>query len=164
MNNFDNHTFENTQPIFTNMNTTVRVVDIYDGDTCTVVIKLHDEYFKHSVRLCGIDTCEMKSKDDVNKMNAVKARNRLYELVTKTQLQQESSKKSGYTRNEIRKLLNANVYLCYLKIKSLDKYGRFLANMYNDEKSVESFSDTMLKEKLAYSYDGGTKQVGEILL
>jgi endonuclease YncB( thermonuclease family) len=161
MNNFDNHTFENTQPIFTNINTTVRVVDIYDGDTCTVVIKYNDEYFKHSVRLCGIDTCEMKSKDTVNKTNAMLARNRLYELVTNSKLE---TKKTNYTRNEIRKLLNSNVYLCYIKIKSLDKYGRFLANMYSDDKSVESFSDTMLKEKLAYSYDGGTKQVGEINL
>jgi hypothetical protein len=47
MNPFENYTFENTQPIFTNVNTTVRVVDIYDGDTCTVVIKFDNNYFKH---------------------------------------------------------------------------------------------------------------------
>jgi endonuclease YncB( thermonuclease family) len=156
MNNFDNHTFENTQPIFTNINTTVRVVDIYDGDTCTVVIKLHDEYFKHSVRLCGIDTCEMKSKDEANKMNAVKARNRLYELVSKTSLNTpESSKKSGYTRNEIRKLLNTNVYLCYLKIKSLDKYGRLLVELFDNDLCI---NQSMIDNKFAVAYDGGTKQ------
>lgn len=164
MNPFENYTFENTQPIFTNVNTTVRVVDIYDGDTCTVVIKFNNEFFKHTVRLCGIDTCEMKSKDDNNKNNAINARNRLYELVTKCKLEPKNGSSKNYSRNEIRKLLNSNVYLCHLKIKSLDKYGRFLANMYCDENSTESFSDIMLKEHLAYNYDGGTKQIGEIKL
>lgn len=164
MNPFENYTFENTQPIFTNVNTTVRVVDIYDGDTCTVVIKFDNNYFKHPVRLCGIDTCEMKSKDDSNKNNAINARNRLYELVTKCKLEPKNNSSKSHTRNEIRKFLNSNVYLCHLKIKSLDKYGRFLANMYCDENSTESFSDIMLKEHLAYNYDGGTKQIGEIKL
>lgn len=164
MNTFENYTFENTQSIFTNVNAMVRVVDIYDGDTCTVVIKFDNNFFKHTVRLCGIDTCEMKSKDENNKLNAVSARNRLYELVTKCKLEPKKNSSQNYTRNEIRKLLNSDVYLCYLKIKSLDKYGRFLANMYCDENSTESFSDVMLKEHLAYNYDGGTKMVGEIKL
>ena len=156
---FENYKYDNTISLFTNINMMVRVVDIYDGDTCTVVIKLHDTYYKHSVRLCGIDTCEMKSKDAINKQNAILARNRLYSMVTNTKLDDIK-----YTRNEIRKLLNNNVYMCYLKIQCLDKYGRFLGNLYTNDKSTENFSDIMIKEHLAYKYDGGTKQEGIIEL
>ena len=163
MNSFDNYNYENTQCLFTNINTIVRVIDIYDGDTCTVVIKFNDQYFKHTVRLCGIDSCEIKGKEEENKQNAYLARDRLYELITNTKLEAKKNLKC-YTRNEIRKLLNSNVYLCYLKIKCLDKYGRFLANIYSDENSNESFSEILLKEHLAYKYDGGTKQEGIINL
>jgi endonuclease YncB( thermonuclease family) len=131
--------------------------------TNSVVIKFNDQYYKHSVRLIGIDSCEIKSKDEQNKKNAELARNKLYELVTNTKLEPKLNLKS-YTRNEIRKLLNSNIYLCYLKIKCLDKYGRFLANIYSNEDCLESFSDIMLKEHLAYKYDGDTKQEGIINL
>lgn len=39
-----------------------RVVDIYDGDTCTIVFYWKDEFVKFKLRLFGIDCCEIKPK------------------------------------------------------------------------------------------------------
>ena len=57
--------FNNDTPIFTmnGMKTFARVVNVIDGDTLSLVIPLFDKYFKFSVRIYGIDTCEIHSND-----------------------------------------------------------------------------------------------------
>ena len=65
------HTFDSCSKLFDNeYNTIARVVDIYDGDTCTIVMKFNNIYNKFTVRLNGIDTCEMKAKSGDNKKKA----------------------------------------------------------------------------------------------
>ena len=44
-----------------------RVVNVYDGDTLTIVLSVFNGIYKFSVRMNGIDTCEVKSKNDKNK-------------------------------------------------------------------------------------------------
>ena len=41
-----------------------RVVSLYDGDTLTIALNVFDAIYKFSVRMNGIDTCEIKSKND----------------------------------------------------------------------------------------------------
>ena len=167
---FANYNYDNCNTLFKNGYQTIgRVVDIYDGDTCTIIIKYDKKYIKFPVRLYGIDTCELKSKNNANKELALQARSRLYELITEEKLIDYKCK-----RTDIRQKLNEKVYIVSLDIIGLEKYGRLLANIYkynnnqnllfainsknNSNLISESFSNILIKENLAYAYDGKTKK------
>jgi endonuclease YncB( thermonuclease family) len=143
--------------------TNVRVIDIYDGDTITVAIQLFPDKLKQEticqkkVRLMHIDCPEMKSKNCINRQLAVKARDRLYNLITGlTDIQLKRSKMC--------EKLSEKAYLVTIKIYGEDMYGRLLADVYAyNNTSAKSFSHVLLDEKLAYRYDGATKLTeGEI--
>jgi endonuclease YncB( thermonuclease family) len=131
-----------------------RVVQLYDGDTMKVVIKLFDGHYKFNCRLNGIDTCEMKSKDPENKLKAIKARNRVLQLVNKAASVQLDK---NYAKKEIDHIFESNVCLVWIKCGQFDKYGRLLCRIYETDKSDKSVGDILIEEKLAYAYDGGTK-------
>lgn len=125
-----------------------RLIDIYDGDTIKVILPTFDSYYKFTIRLNGIDTCEIRSKDKVLQDNAVKARDRLFELFTNNKVN---------TKNDIKDILESDVYLVWVDCLNKDKYGRVLANIYKDKDTTKSVSDILLEEKLAYKYEGKTK-------
>ena len=56
-----------------------RLIDIYDGDTIKVILPTFGSYYKFTIRLNDIDTCEIRSKAKVLQDTAIKARNRLFE-------------------------------------------------------------------------------------
>ncbi|NBP00497.1 MAG: thermonuclease family protein [Proteobacteria bacterium] len=126
--------------------TLARLVNIYDGDTMTVVFSVFEKYYKFSVRLAGIDTCELKSKDPTNKQLAIKARDRLFSLTTCTNTNTDSIK--GY--------LNNNIVLVRLFIQGYDKYGRLLCKVTSPDCHMD-FAEILLKENLAYKYTGEKK-------
>lgn len=126
-----------------------RLIDVVDGDTIVCVIPLWGQYFKFNVRLNGIDTCEIKSKDQILRERAIKAR----EYVVRRLLNSQNiSDRKGTQRH-----LQETVVFVYLHCYDFDKYGRLLADVYVDEKSKITLSDEMLHEKLAYPYDGCKK-------
>lgn len=130
--------------------TWARVVSIYDGDTLTAVIPVLGSFFKFKIRLQGIDTCEMKSATEFAKDMALKARNRLVEVITGTSTPFK-------TKKDIEKYLDSNVCLVWLHCLEMDKYGRVLANVYRTQDEM-SINQLLLDEKLAYSYNGDTKK------
>lgn len=142
-----------------NTKTLARVVSIYDGDTMTVVLPLQATYYKFSVRLAGIDTCEMKSKNTKNKELAYRARNRLFHLVTGRTI--DAPAPDSWKRKQVDEALEAEVYLVWLHCLEFDKYGRLLANAYQSAEAPLSFSDTLVAERLAYTYQGDTKLTEE---
>lgn len=80
--------------------TYMKVVDVYDGDTFTVIFVDDDRKIKRRrCRVNGIDTPEMRGND---KENAISAKKRLVELLPK------------------------GVFKC--KVTGLDKYGRLLVS------------------------------------
>lgn len=131
-----------------------RVVDILDGDTIALIINLFNNFYKFNVRIHGIDTCEMKSKDSHNKELAVKARDTVFYLVCN-----ESITKDFITKDFIRETLNSNVFLVWVECFDFDKYGRLLANVFvlKNDKKDESIGEYLLKHKLAYEYLGEKK-------
>lgn len=129
-----------------------RLVDCYDGDTMQVVLPFLGSFFKFTIRMYGIDTSEMKSKDSANKERAVKARDRVLEVATK-----QCPLPAMKTRKEIQKYLAANMTLVYVECLEMDKYGRVLAKVYTCPEDSECFSDVLVKENLAYAYYGETK-------
>ena len=108
-----------------------RVIDVYDGDTVRVDIDLGFNMSLRNlrVRLVGIDTAEMKSKDPTLKQRAVEARDWLRS-----------------------KCLDSDVFL---ESSGLDKYGRWLGKLHT--KDGVCLNDELLRLGFAVGYDGGTK-------
>jgi|ETNvirenome_6_85_1030632.scaffolds.fasta_scaffold15338_4 endonuclease YncB( thermonuclease family) len=132
-----------------------KVVDIYDADTCKIVIFLNNKFIKFNCRLTGIDTPEMKpSKSkpnrDLEKKAAKRARNRLVQLVTNCDIDIDKH----YRKSDIRKLLLTNNLVIRASCDEFDKYGRLLVTLFNDNQSA---NQSLIDEGFAYAYDGGTK-------
>ena len=153
MENFNDYNTENFS--FDGLNTMSRIIDITDGDTVKAIIPFKDSYYKIIIRLNNIDTCETRSKCEENKKLGLDAKKRIYNLITDKIADEDYNKKS------VKKELNTNCYLVYLKCYDFDKYGRVLADIYKNENNDESFSSILIKEKLAYIYEGKTKLTEE---
>jgi len=123
-----------------------RVVSIIDGDTIKVVLHIFKEYYKFTIRLNNIDTCEKTSDNSEVKELSLKAKNRLYELITD---------KTNY--DNIYDELNTNTYYIWLKCTKNDKYGRILADIFINKEDTISLNQILINEKLAYNYKGGKK-------
>jgi len=153
MENFNDYNTENFS--FNGLNTMSRIIDITDGDTIKAIIPFKDSHYKIIIRLNNIDTCETRSKCEENKKLGLDAKKRIYNLITDKNADEDYNKKS------VKKELNSNCYLVYLKCYDFDKYGRVLADIYKNENNDESFSSILIKEKLAYVYEGKTKLTEE---
>lgn len=108
------------------------VIKVYDGDTITIASKLpykKSPIYRFSVRLNGIDCPEIKSNDSREKECAQIAKKALSDLI-----------------------LHKTVSL---KNLDMDKYGRILADVYINDTLINRY---MIDNKLAVSYDGGTKK------
>lgn len=156
---FERYGFANTPALtLDGMFTPARIVDCYDGDTATVVIPFKGDYYKFTCRMMGIDTCEMKSKLKENKENAIRARNRLLQLVGLPITDLSAPLK----RLGVRKMLDEKVVIVWLKCYDFDKYGRLLADFYTcSDMSTKTIAKTLIEEKLAYEYFGDTKLTEE---
>lgn len=109
-----------------------RVIKVYDGDTITIASRLpYDEshLYRFSVRLNGIDTPEIKGKNEDEKCAAIECKNKLSSLIL-------------------------NKYISLKNIQN-EKYGRILANVYLNELCI---NDLLIKERYAIKYDGKEKK------
>ncbi len=107
-------------------------IKVYDGDTITVASRMpwaNSPLYRFPVRLNGIDTPEMKGKDEAEKRIAVKARDALGE-----------------------KILNKPIVL---KNVTTEKYGRLLADVHYNGMHLNKW---MIEQRYAVEYGGGTKQ------
>lgn len=135
-----------------------RVVDIHDGDTITIVLNLFGSFFKFKVRLAEIDTCEITSKIEENKTLAIQAKVRLISLICNRDVSNCTLLSDKKTLSQF---LETNNYCIWLECLNFDKFGRLLANVFANETSSESFSSILIKENLAYKYEGKTKLTEE---
>lgn len=110
----------------------VKYLGNYDGDTITFNIpNIHPLFGEHiSARVKGIDTAEIRTKNLCEKQ-AGRTAQRLVENLLK-----------GARRIDL-------VHV------ARDKYFRILADVEIDGKNLK---DVLIKNKLAYLYDGGAKQ------
>ena len=107
-------------------------IKVYDGDTITVASKMpwsDSPMYRFSVRLNGIDTPEIKGKDEAEKRIAVKARDALAEIILNKPLT--------------------------LKNVTTEKYGRLLADVHHNNIHLNKW---MVEQRYAVEYDGGTKK------
>jgi micrococcal nuclease len=110
-----------------------KVLDVYDGDTVHVsaLLGAPTQPVKLSVRLAGIDTPEIKTKNRVEHEHGVIA------------------------REELKKLAPVGSILTCGPAE-YDKYGRVLCNLFTE--SGVNLSQWMLEKKYARVYDGGKKE------
>jgi micrococcal nuclease len=116
-----------------------KCISVYDGDTVTVAFKpFHKDgnidpggIYKYSIRLTGIDTPEIRTKNENEKKEAIAIRDIL----------------RG-------KILNKFVII---KCGGFDKYGRLLGDIYNEDQSIH-YNSWLIEQGYAYKYDGGTKR------
>ena len=145
---------------FNGLNCISRVIDITDGDTIRAIINFKDNYYKIIIRLNNIDTCETKSSNIKNKNLGIDAKKRVYNIITNKNIENNE-----YNNTNIKKIikneLNNNCYYIYIKCYDFDKYGRVLADIYQNENDFNndnnSISNILINEKLAYVYSGKTK-------
>jgi endonuclease YncB( thermonuclease family) len=145
-----------------------KVVDIYDGDTCKVVLLYKGEYAKFTCRLFGLDTPEMKPP--MSKPNreeeiaaAKRCRNRFIQLATNCRI---DIGMLDLSKKDIKAMMNDNSKLVRVVCGEFDKYGRLLVTLY-DKNDIEcntmngggkSFNSILVEEKYANPYYGGTKE------
>lgn len=113
-----------------------KVIKVYDGDTITIATTLYNgdvcpkfDLYKFNVRILGIDTPELKTKNIVEHELGVVARDALRELII----------------NKVVRLENV----------SYDKYGRILCDLYLDDTNI---SEWLISKNYAVRYNGGTKE------
>jgi endonuclease YncB( thermonuclease family) len=144
-------------PVFTLKSTATwaRVVSQHDADTLTAVFSVFGTYYKFPIRLFGIDACEMTARNSSNKALALRARDRLFQLVTGRR------PSPGWKKQDFEAYFEERVCVVWLECCDFDKYGRLLAHVYPAENCERSFSDVLVDEKLAYAYQGGAKLLEE---
>ena len=117
---------------FDGITTYARVAGVYDGDTITIVFEYKGEMIKYSARIYGIDTPEIRTRDDEEKQKGYEARDFL----------------RSYIHNQIVKV----------DLLNFDKYGRLLINVYaNIGGTYKDMAQMMINENYAKPYFGGTK-------
>lgn len=120
-----------------------KCINVYDGDTVTVAFrpfyneetKIGDKtIYKYNIRLSGIDTPEIRTKNLDEKRKGI----------------------------EIRDLLRKKILNKFITIRcgNFDKYGRLLGDIY-DENTIH-INQWLIDNGHAYGYDGGTKQIFSI--
>jgi endonuclease YncB( thermonuclease family) len=133
-----------------------KVVEVYDGDTCKIILYYNQDFYKINCRLNGLDTPEIKPllskiNRDIEIINAYKSRNKLIQLCTNCDCDINSMEK------KINNLLDTNNKIIYIKCFEFDKYGRLLVELYDNDNYEKSFNEIIIEEGFVVYYDGGTK-------
>lgn len=124
-----------------------KVIDVYDGDTITIAIKLNKKIFKHKVRMYGYDTPELKPRKDNPNRNQI-------------------IKNAKYTKQKLEELILNKIVVIRIEGPTWDKYGRLLGTIFTRSKwgitmkgydfNVNAF---MLSFACVNEYFGGTKKI-----
>ena len=114
-----NKTKENTKYMtLENNEYTAKIVYIYDGDTMHVVFKEFGQYFRWNCRISGVDTPELRTKNEKEKVLGYKVRDVLRE-----------------------KFMDKIVKI---KCGEFDKYGRLLIDVYVPEEIKNPDQETQM--------------------
>ena len=127
----DDCTLENTRPFeLRDMRVRAKIIDVYDGDTVTAAFDtLGAGIYSHRIRLLGIDTPEIRTKNAEEKVAGFEARDYMREQVL------------------------GKVVL--LHIKGTDKFGRVLATIFLNDVNI---NEQMVTGGHARVYTGGKRE------
>lgn len=126
---------------FQGLRSPCKVVDVYDGDTVTIVLKdalTPNTLTKLKIRLLGIDTPELRDPD--TKAAGLAARNWL--LAQLIHLSHEDIQAYEHLdKKGVRALLKAYQGLHFVELHGFDKYGRVLGRVWADADDVRADND-----------------------
>lgn len=124
-----------------------RLVDCYDGDTCKVLLSIPwacGAVRLVTLRLDGIDAPEMNAKDPEQHAMAVRARDRLLNILFSDGFHIGKT----YTKKDIMAILQDNVVLVRVQCMKQDKYGRCLARVWRHCGETQiNVNDMLLEQK-----------------
>ena len=127
------------------------VSDVYDGDTCKVIFKFNGEMSKHTIRMYGYDSPELKPKSNKKYPDGWGFNNRNEE--------HEFGLKARDILRE--KILGKIVKIDIVNGKKRnDPFGRLLGviRLYDDHlNNYESINDWMVQSGYGHEYYGGKK-------
>jgi endonuclease YncB( thermonuclease family) len=129
---------------FNNFVTKCKVVDVYDGDTLTIVFYHNDQPIKDSFRMYGYDSPEMKP----------------LKTMQNRELHVQAAK---ITKNKLINLTKDKIL--WVKFCHEEKYGRLMGKLYFQEPiddTIKSINDFMIENGYGKSYKG--EQKGEFTL
>lgn len=128
---FSTATYKNTPKFLPNIRIG-KVIKVYDGDTITVAAQPYEKsiLYRFTIRLFGIDTPEIRTKD-VNEKKAAK-----------------------YVRDFLSQLILNKIVM--IRVMGKDKYGRLLAKVYERDANTD-ISTLLLIKRYCLPYDGGRK-------
>jgi micrococcal nuclease len=101
----------------------------YDADSVHLVFPYGDSMHRWNCRLLGIDSAEIRTKDEKEKVHAKRARDYLRTLI-------------------LDKVIT-------IHCGTFDKYGRLLGTLYCDGVNI---NEHLIEKGHAYAYTGGTKR------
>lgn len=129
-----------------------RLLETHDGDTMKVAIFKGGKVRKVTVRVAGVDTPEVRSKNPDEKAAGIRARNFVAAWALPDRFQvdgvySESALKAAYAETPV---------MIEIDFQGTDKYARFLGSAYKPG-CTASLSDLLIANGHAVAYDGGTK-------
>ena len=127
-----------------------KIVYIYDGDTIHIVISYNNFLTKFICRLHGIDTKEIKSTNDNDKLLAIKARNYLINKIS-------MNTPDNISKKDIKDICSKSDKLVWINCFEFDKYGRLLIEIKDNNNSIKSYNQELIDLGLALPYFGGHK-------
>ena len=116
-----------------------KIVNIYDGDTCTIVIKNQGQLQKYKVRMNGYDSPEMKPKKNILNREKIK-------------------EKAIEAKNALKNKINDKLII--IECGDWDKYGRLLGTLFTIKRGKKdiNINKWMINNNYGYEYHGGKKK------
>ena len=132
-----------------------RIIDIYDGDTCDIGIKLDNRYIQIRLRLKDINCAELKPKHDIRDRDhviekAYLAKTKLIEYCTSTSI--PISPENCKSRLECHEIMEKNRKILYTKLYDFDSFGRVIAELFLDHEYKQSVNQLMIDNGYAVRY------------
>lgn len=112
------------------MNCQCKVIDVYDGDTVTLIIPFYDTFKMIKCRLLNIDTAEKRTKNKEEKKFALETTEYMKQLILDK--------------------------VIWVRCSKFDKYGRTLGSLYltkDDFDNDKSLNMRLIDEGYAYLYN-----------
>ena len=122
-----------------------KVIDVYDGDTCTMGFSMYGVYLKKRCRLRWVNTEEIKQRKKGKteeqrialKRKALDAKHRLIELLTDV-FPQNDTQCDG--------IIKRNTKIVYVKFFKDDPFGRGIAEIYLDKEMKRPVHQILIDE------------------
>ena len=128
-----------------------RIVSVHDGDTMKAIVQAFPNEFRIvTLRLTGLDTPEISTKDLAEKTLAIHARDDVLKWLDPVVFATPP-----IAAKDVQARLDATPVIALIECFGQDKYGRELAKIHTERGCI---NDLLLSSKDADAYDGGTKE------